>query len=121
MDSDNAVALIMFTGESGKYSIFFKLFVCSFYSSSFQDQVTVPIPFGIRSFPPIVATTLEMIGSILSGNMNYSEKYEHGQSYQLCLMIHHSQIQLALRIPLLNIVFVISYPLELFRKRRVYF
>ena len=48
--------------------------MCSYASSSFQDQLTVPIPFGIGYFTPIVATPLEMMGSILSVNTSSSEQ-----------------------------------------------
>ena len=41
--------------------------------SSVQDQLTVPIHFGILYFPPIAATPLEMMGYILSVNISSSE------------------------------------------------
>ena len=43
------------------------------------------------------------------------------QSYQLWMIIHQSQIQIFMRIPLLEILCGISYTLKLCRKQRVYF
>ena len=73
MDKDSVVALSMLNGESGKYGKLFNFFVCSFPSSSAQDQLTVPTPFVIISFPPILDTLLKIMGYILSVNMSYSE------------------------------------------------
>ena len=48
--------------------------MCGFPLPSVQYQITVTIPFGVRYFPYIVATPLEIMGSILSVNMSSSEK-----------------------------------------------
>ena len=74
MDSANTVSLSMFTGESLKYITLFNFFVYGCTSSLVQDQLTAPIPFVLRYVPYIVATPLEMMGSILSVKMSSSDK-----------------------------------------------
>ena len=61
IDSANAVAFSMFTGEYGNYSTLCNLFVCSRPSSSVQENLTVPIPFGIISITPIVSNVFRKI------------------------------------------------------------
>ena len=56
MDSSNAVELSMLTVDTGDYSKLFIFWCAVNPSSSFQDQLVVPITFRIRCFPPIVAT-----------------------------------------------------------------
>ena len=73
MDSYYAVSLSILAGESGKYSTLLILFVWIFPSPSVQDQITVPIPLGIIYFPPIFATPLDMMSSVLSVNMSSSD------------------------------------------------
>ena len=73
MDLASAVVIIMLTGDFGKSSLLLNIFVFNCTLSSVQDELTVPTPFGIRSFQPIVATLLEIMGSILLVNMSYSE------------------------------------------------
>ena len=58
MDSASAVSLSMFTGDYVNYIALFNLFLLICPSSSSHDHITVPIPFGIRYFPPIVYITL---------------------------------------------------------------
>ena len=71
--SANALAEYMKCDYVNK-STFLNLIVCSFSSLSFHYQITVPIPFVIIHFTPIVSTPLEMMGSILSVNMYYYDK-----------------------------------------------
>ena len=66
MYSTNKILLSMSIGDDVKCSKLLNLFVCSFTLSSVQDQIPVPIPFGIIYFLPIVSTLLEMMGSISS-------------------------------------------------------
>ena len=78
----------MLNGESGKQIALLSLLVCIFPSSLVQYQITVPIPFGIRYFPPIVDTPLEIVGYILSVNMS---SFEH-----MCAFVYFSTMNVDL-------------------------
>ena len=73
MDTANPVSLSMLTGGCVMYIelLHFLLFSCT--SSLVQYQLTVPIPFVIISFPPIISAPLEIMGSIFSVNMSSFE------------------------------------------------
>ena len=73
MGTASSVSLSIFSVESVNSSTLFNFYVCSCPSSSVHEHLTVTIPFGIISFPSIVYTPLEMMGSILSVNMYSSE------------------------------------------------
>ena len=90
MDSFNSVSLSLFTGASVIQNTLFGFFLCSCPSSSFQYQLTVPIPFGTVSFFPIVATVLDKMGSILSVKM-YSFDHFCALSYLSTITLDPSQ------------------------------
>ena len=120
VDSYIPVALSILNYEYGSTLLYFFVWRCP--SSPVQYQLTVPIPFGILSFE-----TYSCHYIINGGFYLVSEHVFIWSHVRICIVINYywwpirSKSKFILSIPLLKIIFGISYPLKLCRKPRVYF